>query len=73
MRRSQGGSTISSVLSVDERDLRSKSISDLVLALKGASGVSRLRVRSQQGGAGDAVVPTAFLRGQRYSTRPVAC
>ena len=50
------------MLSVDERDLRSKSINDLVLALKGANGVSRLRVRSQQGGAGDAEGLTAFLQ-----------
>ena len=48
----QGGCVVSTLLSIDERDLSSKSINDLVLALKGASGVSRLRMRPQQGGAG---------------------
>ena len=48
----QGGSVVNSVLSIDERNLRSLSINDLVHILTGASGLSRLRIRPQQGGAG---------------------
>ena len=48
----QAGIVVSSVLSIDEREFSShSSVSDLVLALKGSIGLSRLRVRRQPGGA----------------------
>lgn len=42
---------VGKLLSIDERDLRSRSINDLVMALKGVAGVSRLRIR-QHGATG---------------------
>ena len=42
---------VGKLLSIDERDLRARSINDLVMALKGVSGVSRLRIR-QHGATG---------------------
>ena len=45
---------VGKLLSIDERDLRARSIIDLVMALKGVAGVARLRIR--QNGAADSSV-----------------
>ena len=50
------GRTVNSVLSIDNYDLHKKSIHDLVLILRGGSGLSRLRVRGQHSGAAVSVI-----------------
>jgi hypothetical protein len=58
------------LISLDERDLHSKSINDLVLALKGAAGSSRLRTRPQHGGAGTGADTADFvLARERHCER----